>query len=171
MERKELEFEQPYGLLLNRENLILHRKWFEEMTRLIGISCLHKAPRKDKHYNEDGELISNYEEPEMTGCIFVEHPDAKTMRKIGWVTELEENASLIHVPYDLKGLQQGSLFIIPDTFDPKKGRVFRVTQMSANLVYPASITCEIVPEWANEFEQSQLTFPTNNFNLLNEEDE
>ena len=78
---------------------------------------------------------------------------------------------MIHVPYDLKGLQQGSLFIIPDAFDPKTGRVFRVVQMSAGMIYPASITCEIVPEWANEFDASQLTFPTNNFNLLNNEDE
>lgn len=141
------------------------------MVRLIGISCIHKAPRKDKHYNAEGEVVSNYELPQLTGCIFVEHPDAKTLRKIGWVTELEENSSLIHVPYDLKGLQQGSLFVIPDAFDPKTGRVFRVVRMSAGMVYPASITCEIVPEWENTFESAQLTFPRTNFNLLNEEDD
>ena len=140
------------------------------MVHLIGISCIHKAPCRNKHYTVDGEVTSNYEEPQLTGCIFVDHPDAKTLRKIGWVTELEDSASLIHVPYDLKGLQQGSLFIIPDAFNPKQGRVFRVVQMKANLVYPASVTCEIVPEWENTFENAQLAFPKTNFNLLVEED-
>ena len=84
---------------------------------------------------------------------------------------MDENASFIHVPYDLEGLQQGSLFVIPDAFNPKKGRVFRVIEMSANLVYPASITCEIVPEWKNNFESAQLTFSHSNFNLLNDEEE
>lgn len=63
------------------------------------------------------------------------------------------------------------MFIIPDALNPKQGRVFRVVEMSVGLVYPASITCEIVPEWQNNFESAQLAFPRTNFNLLAEEDE
>lgn len=68
-------------------------------------------------------------------------------------------------------MQVGALFIIPDTFDPKKGRVFRVSKMSATMIYPASITCEIVPEWKNNFESSQMMYKNTDFNLLNTEDE
>lgn len=169
--QEEIKFDNPYGLLLNDKDIKLNRRRFEEMVSLLGIQCIYKAPKKDKHYNERGEVKENFEAPILTGCIFQEHPDAKTLKKIGWVTELSSSSSLIHVPFDLPNLQVGALFIVPDTFDPSKGRVFRVASMSALMVYPASITCEIVPEWENKFEDSQLMFKNKSLTLLNDESE
>ena len=82
---------------------------------------------------------------------------------------MTESAALIHVPYDLPGLQVGALFIIPSAYDKTKGRTFRVTKMSAVMVFPASITCEIVPEYETITQQSELQiFNSSDFNLLNE---
>ena len=54
---------------------------------------------------------------------------------------------MIHVPYDLPNLEVGALFIVPSGLDNAVGRVFRVISMQNIMVYPASITCEIAPEW------------------------
>jgi hypothetical protein len=39
------------------------------------------------------------------------------------------------------------------------------------MVYPASITCEIVPEYENTYDNSLNDFKDSSFNLLNEEED
>ena len=115
-----------YGSLLNRDAK-LHRKWFEEMVNLLGVQVIYRAPKlSSKEYDLHGDLHSKYDEPMVIGCMFEEHPDQKTLKKMGWVSELQEEASIIHVPYGLPGLQQGALFIIPSGLDYTEGRVFRL---------------------------------------------
>lgn len=144
--------ENKYGKLLHPE-IKIYRQYFREMCKLIGIYVLYRAPKDDKHYTTYGELDAHYEEPKLIGCIFDEHPTQQTLRKIGWMSELDSNSSIIHVDYDLEGLQQGALFIIPSGLDDGKGRLFRVVRLTNSIVYPASITCEIVPEYINKFDE------------------
>lgn len=162
-----------YGLLLNKD-IKLHRQYFKEMVKLLGINCIYKAPRPSKDYDEHGELDSKYYEPEVVGCIFQEHPDQKTLKKQGWVAELQEGSSMIHVPYDLPHLEQGALFIVPSGLDHAKGRVFRVINMQNIMVYPASIACEIAPEYEDTAEKVNVVdFSKENFTMLadNEDDD
>ena len=162
-----------YGLLLNKD-IKLHRQYFEEMVKLLGINCIYKAPRPSKEYDGHGELDSKYYEPKIVGCIFQEHPDQKTLKKQGWVAELQEGSSMIHVPYDLPHLEQGALFIVPSGLDHAKGRVFRVIQMQNIMVYPASIACEIAPEYEDTVEKANIVdFSKNTFTVLadNEDDD
>lgn len=160
------------GLLLHKSDIELHRGWFKQMTQLIGINVLFRSPKDSaKTWDGHGELDALYNDPVMVGCIYEEHPKVKTMKKMGWVSELQDGSSIIHVPYDLEGLQVGALFIIPSAIDNSEGRVFRVIRMSATQVYPASIACEIAPEWADTMEKSQVEdFSSSNFNLLKEEE-
>lgn len=155
-----------YGLLLNTD-IKLHRQWFIEMCSLIGIKVIFRSPLPNKTYSGYGELNSFYNLPVVVGCIFEEHPTQQTLKKIGWVSELQEEASIIHVPYDLEGLQQGALFIVPSGIDNALGRLFRVVKMSNSIIYPASMTCEIVPEYENEFVQDNLTHKHTDLGLLN----
>lgn len=141
---------QKYGQLLTPD-IRIHRQYFREMCKLLGIRVLYRAPKIDKSYTTYREIESNYKEPILIGCIFDEHPTQQTLKKIGWVSELNENSSFIHVDYDLPGLQQGALFIIPSGLDDGKGRLFRVVKMVNEIVYPSSITCEIVPEYTDDF--------------------
>ena len=39
------------------------------------------------------------------------------------------------------------------------------------MVYPASIACELVPEYENTYEESLNDFTNSSFNLLNEEED
>ena len=159
-----------YGALLTPD-IKLHRIWFEELIKLIGIKLFYRAPMPDKHYTTFSEIESNYFEPIEVGCIFDEHPNQQTLKKLGWVSELQENASLIHVPYDLPHLQQGALFFVPSGLDNAPSRLFRVVKMMNSMVYPASISCEIVPEFENTFVPEQHDYSHSSFNLLSGEDD
>lgn len=162
---------QDTGILLNKHNIEIHRKYFKEMTRLIGINVLYRSPRPDKHYDGYGELDTFYNPPKVVGCIFDEHPTQWTMKKMGWNSELQEGLSVIHLPYDLEGLQSGAIVIVPSGLDNAEGRVFRVIRMSTIQVYPASIACEIGPVFESDFERSQFNHSQDNFNLLVDEEE
>ena len=142
---------QKYGTLLTPD-IRIWRQYFREMCKLIGIRVLFRAPKPGKKYTSYAEMDANYFPPVLVGCIFDEHPSQQTLRKMGWMSELDENSSFIHVDYDLKGLQQGALFIIPSGLDDGNARLFRVVKMATSMVYPASIVCEIVPEYVDNFE-------------------
>ena len=158
------------GLLLSKKDIELHRSYFRQMTRLIGINVVYRAPREGKEYDGYGELDSFYEEPMALGVIFEEHPTQRTMRKLGWNYELQEEASVIFVPYDTPGLQRGALFVIPSHLDKTEGRLFTVTEMSTSSIYPSSVACRIAPVWKSTFERSQLNHEKDNFNLIKEEE-
>lgn len=158
-----------YGMLLTSE-IKLHRKYFLEMAKLLGIQMVYRAPLPGKTFDTHGDLDAKYYPGEIIYGIFQDHPDQKTLKKMGWVAELQENSSIIHVPYDLPNLQVGALFIIPSGIDKAEGRVFRVISMQNIMVYPASIACEIAPEYEdidepilyNDFTQSTTTLLIDN---------
>lgn len=160
-----------YGYLLDKKDIMLQRGYFEELTKLLGVTVIHRAPRSGKTYTTYSEIDSNYYEPVATGCIFDEHPTPRTMKKLGWNAELDTSASIISVPYDLEGLQQGSLFIVPSAFDNTKGRLFRVVEITSIMIYPCSLTCKLVPEFENTFTDNAYNYKTNSFNLLNREED
>ena len=162
--------ENKYGLLLN-QNIKLHRQYFREMVKLIGIYVLYRYPVSESKYTSYAEIESNYSQPILVGCIFDEHPTQQTLKKMGWVSELQTNSSFIHVDYDLPNIQQGSLFIIPSGIDNSKGRLFRVVSISNSIVYPASVTCEIVPEYVDTFDNEDYNFENSSMNLVVQEKE
>lgn len=161
---------QKYGTLLGPE-IRINRQYFREMCKLIGIYVLFRSPKEGKTYTTQAELDTNYNEPKLVGCIFDEHPSQRTLRKIGWVAELQQNSSIIHVDYDLEGLQQGALFIIPSGLDDGKGRVYRVIKIENSIVYPASVSCEIVPEYVDNFKDATNYNGEDNPHILGEEAE
>ena len=160
-----------YGLLLNQKDILLQRSYFNELVTLLGVQVKHRAPKPNKHYTTYAEIQGNYFDPVQVGCIFVDHPDQRTMKKLGWNSELSTEASIISVPYDLEGIQQGSLFYVPSAFDDTQERLFRVVELSSIMIYPASLTCKIVPEYETTFSPNLFDHKTNSFNLLNDEDE
>lgn len=165
--------DKDLGILLKRNNLAVHRKYFEQMVRLIGIYVLYRAPREEqKEYDLHGELDALYCEPIRVGSIFTEYTDQKTMKKLGWNAERDETHPTLQVPYDTPGLQAGGLFIIPSGLDKAIGRVFKILDMNNSPIYPSCITCKLGPVMKNEFERSQThDFTKTNFNVLNEEED
>lgn len=163
---------QKYGMLITPDAK-LHRHYFEEMLRLIGINVKIKTPTNtSKTYTDNGELIANYNDWFDTGCIFEDHPQQKTMKKLGWFTEGDTDSSLIHLPYDTPNLQQGTLVSIPSGLDGAKDRTFRVVELSNVMVYPASITCRVVPEWENSMTLTEThNYTQSSYNAVKEVNE
>lgn len=157
-----------YGLLINQD-IKLHRNWFKQMCKLIGITVLYRTPYPGKKWTNYAEIDANFTPMVPTMCIFDQHPDQKTMKKIGWVSELQDGESVIHVPYDLKDLQVGSLFVVPSGIDNAQGRLFRVTELSNIMIYPASMACKIVPQYEDTYDKDLLDHQTNSFNFMEEE--
>ena len=164
-----MEIQNKYGLLLNKD-IKLHRLYFKEMVKLHGINVLYRSLRSGKKWTNYGEVDANYNQPLLIGCIFNVHPDQQTLKKIGWVSELQASSSLIHIPYDTPGIEVGCLFVVPSGLDDGKGRLFRCVSLSNIMIYPASITCEIVPEYEDTYEPSLNNFKNSSFNLLNAEE-
>ena len=161
------------GILLNKEDITIFREYFEEMVELIGIQVLYRPLKaSSKNWDIHGELDANYDLPMQVGCIFHEHTDQKTMRKLGWNVERNTDVPIIHVPYNLPRLESGCIFIIPSGLDGAKGRVFRVNDMHVSAIYPASIACMLGPVLEDNFERSQIhDFHQSNFNLLIDEED
>lgn len=145
-----------YGILINKD-IKLHRTWFKQMTALHGINCKYRAPLQNKENDIYGDLQTGYKPEILVGCLFEEHPNQKSLKKAGWVAELQEGSSIIHVPYDLPDLQVGALFEVPSGLDKCEGRTFRVIGMSNIMIYPASIACEIALEYESVDEQHLIT--------------
>ena len=157
-----------YGKLV-QPNIQLLRKQFSEMCSLLGVNCKYQYPLNNKQYTLHGEISSNYSEPKIVSCIFEEHIDQKTAKKMGWDAELQDQMSVISVPYDLENLQIGCLFEVPSAFDNTPGRLFRVTEMSGIQMYPASISCRLVQEYETDMNAADYElFTESNFNLLRE---
>lgn len=164
--------DNKYGILLH-PSIKLHRRYFKEMVKLIGIYVYYIPPKQEsKHYTTYGEIEADYNNVMKIGVIFDEHPTQQTLKKMGWVSELQENSSIIHVDYDLPGLEQGAMFIIPSGIDHATGRLFRVVRLTNSIVYPASISCELVPEYEDQFvPETNYDYERTSFNLLNREDD
>lgn len=157
-----------YGVLVNTDAK-LHRNQFKEMVKLIGVNVKYRSPI-NKDYTLHGEIIaSNYTEAITVGCIFEEHINQKSAKLLGQNAELIESTALIHVPYDLANLQIGCLFEIPSGIDNTPARLFRVTKLITTMIYPASVSCEIVPEYFDTETKANIeVFKDTNFNLLSE---
>lgn len=145
-----------YGILINKD-IKLHRSWFKQMTALHGINCKYRAPLYNKEHDLYGDLQTGYKPEILVGCLFEEHPEQKSLKKSGWVAELQEGSSIIHVPYDLPDLQVGALFEVPSGLDTGKSRLFRVISLANIMIYPASITCELALEYLSNDEQHLIT--------------
>ena len=61
--------ESNYGLLLNQD-IKLHRQYFNEMVKLLGINVIYRAVKPGKKYTFYTEIEANYEPSELVGCIF-----------------------------------------------------------------------------------------------------
>ena len=140
--------------------------WFNQMVQLIGIQVQYCSPKDSKEYDQYGELETKYNPPITIGCIFNDHKDQRTMRKLGWNAELDDTTSLITVSYDTPNIQVGALFSIPSGIDNAPDRIFRVIKMSVGAIYPATITCEIAPIMCDTFDNRSIDYEHNDMNQL-----
>lgn len=127
-------------------DLEIQRYYFDEACDFYGIPARYFQVKPGMHWTVAGEMSSNFFDPIKTRPIFDEAPKVSTLKKLGWVPELnEEVPPLAHLSFTLPGLQVGCLLEVKDPLAVDKGRMFRITKMKTGIIYPASVTCQIVP--------------------------
>lgn len=139
-----------------REDAVIFQEYFNEMLEMYGIDVLYYQ-RKEKcsEWNAVGELSANYYSPIEAKILFDQIPSVKTLKKLGWVTELDSQQPIVHMKYDLPGLQQGCLIKVKDPLSlSNDGRMFRITKMSTGIIYPFSITAQIVAIVGTDIEET-----------------
>lgn len=130
---------------LVKQDALIHRRYFKEMLQLYGIDAMYYPVKPGTaRYNEAGEFSAHYLDPIPCQLIFDQVPKVSTLKKLGWVTELDKQQPLVHLEYDLPEIQVGCLISIEDPLRPGKGRLFRITKISVNIIYPANVTCQLV---------------------------
>jgi len=104
--------ESKYGILLKKDAKII-RQYFRESVKLIGIHVLFRAPKPGAKWTTYAEIDTNFEPPIKIGCIFHDHPDQRTLKKMGWMSELNENSSLS--ASFTNSLKSVSTFVVDET--------------------------------------------------------
>lgn len=79
---------------------------------------------------------------------------------------------MIHVAYDVPGIQAGGIFTIPSGLDNAAPRKFKVLRLQNSAIYPSSISCELGPLLDDRDELAPVRdFRASNFNLLADDEE
>ena len=130
------------------------RYYLNEMLDMYGIAAKYYQLKPGCHFTVAGELSANYFDPIDTRVMFDQVPKVSTLKRLGWVTELDQAASLIHIPFDTPGICVGAVFSIRDPLAPDSGKLFRVSKLQTGIIYPICVTCQIVPVVGTEPEET-----------------
>lgn len=133
----------PKSIIQN--DALMYRRWAEEQLEMYGVSAQYYQIKPHHSFTSAGELAANYYDPTPAKIFFDQVPKITTLKKLGWVTELDQQASLINVLFTTPGISVGCLYDIKDPLTPDRGRLFRVTKLQTGILYPAYVTCQIVP--------------------------
>lgn len=154
------------GLLVDAD-AAMFRRYFKEMSKLLGIRCKYQYVLKDKDYTIYSELKASYSEPLLVDLVFEDRPKQKTLRRHGWFSEdkKDEAAYIGHVSFDTPNLEKGCLLWIPygggSEFKP-----FRVEAISSIIEYPESWTIKLAPYIEDKNPDSFDNYGKSNTNFL-----
>ncbi len=155
------------GLLIRgKDNL--HKKFFKEMAKLLGIEVKYRYfIDNSKHYTIHAEQRGKLSEPVDIDIIFQEYPDQKTLRQHGWFSENpDDKAYVAQVPSDLIGLQRGCYIDIPYGAKKDTYRTFRITDISSIIVHPESYYVRLAPEFDTIVHEVDHNYSDTSFNFI-----
>ena len=129
-------------------DIILVRKRYDEALQLQGTPCTFQYPNLPDSNSQGEAVIDSYSEPIPTHIFFDGNPKAKTFKRYGWVVENDQNLPfLLHCSFNLPHVQKDSIFRIAGLYADLPDRIFRVTEISYDLVAPDHLVCQVVPAY------------------------
>ena len=132
-------------------DITLMRKRYDEALQLCGIPCLYQFPNFPGSNVQGESLIDSYSEPMDCHIFFEGSPKVKTFQRYGWVVENDKELPfLVHCSFSLPHVQRDSLFRISGQYAEIPDRIFRVTEITYDLVAPDHLVCQIVPVYDAE---------------------
>ena len=157
-------------------DILLMRKRYDEDLELQGIPVNYQFPNIPGSNSQGESVIDSYSEPIPTHIFFEGNPKITTFRRYGWV--VENNADLpflLHCSFNLPHVQKDSIFRISGLYTEMPDRVFRVTEVSYEMVAPDHIVCQVVPAYDEKIvgrteKEVKKQFTKSNHFLKNETD-
>ena len=154
--------------LLTQKDAEMFRKYFKEMAFLRGIGVIYQYPIDMEFTNYAEENPKGYSEDIPMHIIFEENPKMNTLRKYGWVSEKPDDKPYIAtLPYDAPNLCAGCRITIPSPFPKNPGRLFVITEITANLEFPDSWVCKLAPVMHTK-PNKPADYKDTNFNFIKE---
>ena len=128
------------------EDIKLMRFRYDEALQLQGIPCKYQYPLM-ADTNAQGESVIDSYSDEMDIQIFFDgNPKVKTYKRYGWVVENEKELPfLIHCSFNLPNLQRDCIFRISGLYSEMLDRVFKVTELTCDMVAPDHMICQVIP--------------------------
>lgn len=154
----------------------LMRQRYDEALQLLGIPCTYQFPNLPDSNAQGEPVIDSYSEPIPIHIFLDESPKATTFKRYGWVVENDSNLPfLIHCSFNLPHLQKDSIFRIAGQYTELPDRIFRVTEISYELIAPDHLTCQVVPAYDEKIVgrtdlEVKQTFSSSNHFLKDETD-
>lgn len=126
----------------------LMRARYDEALKLQGIPCFYQYPNIPDSNAQGEAVIDSYSEPIPTSIFFEGNPKITTFKRFGWVVENGKDLPfLLHCSWNLPHVQKDSIFRIAGQYSELPDRIFRVTEISYDMVAPDHLTCQIVPAY------------------------
>lgn len=126
----------------------LMRKRYDEALEMQGIPCKYQYPLMATSNAQGEAVIDSYSDIENIHIFFDSNPKIKTYKRLGWVVENNQDLPfLIHCSFNLSNLQKDCLFHIAGQYSGMPDRIFRVTELTCDLVAPDHMIAQVVPEY------------------------
>lgn len=144
------------------------RRRYDEALQQHGIPAVYQFPNLATSNAQGEPEIDSYSEEIKTSIIFDGNPKAKTYKRYGWVVANSADLPfLIHCSFTLPHVQKDSLFRIGGIYSELPDRVFRVTEITTDLMAPDHIICQVVPEYENQTVRKTKVERSQQFNKSN----
>ena len=139
------------SLHLIGEDILLHRKRYDEALSQQGIPCKYQWPNMANSNNQSEPVIDSYSDMLDIHIFYEGNPKIKTIKRFGWIIENHQDLPmLIHCSWNLPNLQKDSLFHMSGLYSGLPDRVFRVTEIAYDVVAPDHLVCQVVPAYEKQ---------------------
>jgi len=128
------------------EDIKLMRARYDEALQMRGIPVTYQYPNLAASNDQGESVVDGYSDFIETHIFFDGNPKIKTFKRYGWVVENDKNLPfLIHCSFNLPYVQKDSLFRIAGKYSELPDRLFRVTEITYDMVAPDHLVCQVVP--------------------------
>ena len=126
----------------------LMRARYDEALQLQGVPCTYQYPNIPDTNAQGEAMIDSYSEPIDTHIFFEGNPKVTTFKRYGWVVENSKDLPfLLHCSFNLLHVQRDSIFRIAGQYADIPPRIFRVTEITYDMVCPDHLVCQVVPAY------------------------
>lgn len=126
------------------------RSYYDEALSQQGVPCKYQYPLMAGSNVQGETVVDSLSDIIETHIFFDGNPKMKTFKRYGWVVENDKELPfLIHCSFNLPKLQKDCVFAIAGHHTGVPDRLFRVIELTCDLVAPDHMICQVVPVYGD----------------------